>query len=90
MACFCHCRRAKSEDGGRNNHDVVSKPPELSVHIKRTFASVHQGTTADGKTFQTFLGNDKFDKKIVSKFDEFLREAFGKHLSQRRFGGFRR
>ena len=49
--------------------------------IKRTFVSLHHGTTPDGKTFEDFLGgNDKFEKKMLTKFDEFLHEAFGKHM----------
>jgi hypothetical protein len=45
--------------------------------------SLHQGMTVDGKTFESFLGNDRFEKKIMSKFDNFLHESFGKRFFQR-------
>jgi hypothetical protein len=35
----------------------------------------------DGKTFEAFLGGDRFNKKILSKFDDFLQESFGKSLA---------
>jgi hypothetical protein len=58
-------------------------------NIKRTFVSFHQGTTPDGQTFEDFLGgDDKLKKKILLKFDRFLREAFGKHMFQRLLMGF--
>jgi hypothetical protein len=31
----------------------------------------------DGRTFDTFLGTDQFEKKVLSKFDDFLNESFG-------------
>ena len=31
----------------------------------------------DGKTFEGFLGGDHFEKKVMSKFDDFLHESFG-------------
>lgn len=46
--------------------------------ITLTFRSYHQGTTADGRSFETFLGKDNFEKRILSKFDKFLQESFGK------------
>lgn len=42
--------------------------------------SLHQGTTADGKTFEAFLGNDSFEKNFMSKFDDFLHESFGEWM----------
>jgi hypothetical protein len=43
-------------------------------------STVHQGTTVDGKTFETFLGNDNFEKKVILKFDNFLHKSFGKKM----------
>lgn len=34
----------------------------------------------DGKTFEEFLGNDHFEKKFMSSFDDFLHESFGKWM----------
>jgi hypothetical protein len=34
----------------------------------------------DGKTFETFLENDGFEKNVMSKFDDFLHESFGKRM----------
>jgi hypothetical protein len=50
--------------------------------IRRTFFSFHQGTTEEGKTFDAFVGKDQF-KKVLSKFDNFLNNSFGKLV----FGG---
>jgi len=33
--------------------------------------------TTDGRNFEAFLGNDHFEKKVMSKFDDFLHESFG-------------
>jgi hypothetical protein len=34
----------------------------------------------DGKSFEAFLGNDRFKKKIMLKFDDFLHESFGEWM----------
>jgi len=50
---------------------------EGSISDSSSF-SLHQGTTTDGKSFDAFLGKDRFENKFMSKFDEFLHEFFGK------------
>jgi hypothetical protein len=36
--------------------------------------------TADGKTFETFLGNDQFERSVMLKFDDILQESFSKKV----------
>jgi hypothetical protein len=56
-----------------------------TISIERSLSqlpsfSLHQGTTTDGKTFEGFLGGDCFEKKVMSKFDDFLHESFGEWM----------
>ncbi|KAH9955191.1 hypothetical protein BGW80DRAFT_1566314 [Lactifluus volemus] len=55
---------------------VIVGGPNPRLGGKITTLALHQGTTTDGKTFEGFLGNDRFEKKVMSKFDDFLHESF--------------
>ncbi|KAI0245466.1 hypothetical protein BJV78DRAFT_1287779 [Lactifluus subvellereus] len=55
---------------------VIVGGPNLRLGGRITTLALHQGTTMDGKTFEAFLENDHFEKKIMSKFDDFLHESF--------------
>ncbi|KIL55029.1 hypothetical protein M378DRAFT_18307 [Amanita muscaria Koide BX008] len=55
---------------------VIVGGPNPRLGGKITTLALHQGTTMDGKTFETFLENDGFEKNVMSKFDDFLHESF--------------
>jgi hypothetical protein len=66
--------------GGKVSTLVWVNSHHRAFNIRPTFFSFHEGKTTDGKTFEGFLGGDQFEKRVMSKFDDFLSESFGKLL----------
>jgi hypothetical protein len=42
------------------------------------YVRIHSGTTAEGENFSQFLGDEEYNDRITTPFDDFLHAAFHK------------
>lgn len=65
-------------EGGKIKILVYVPSPAFGYQFLTLYFSHHFGKTADGEDFEGYLGKNVYHAEIVSKFDEFLHEAFRK------------